>query len=149
MGQLLHSAWNFSEACRFKLLPPTLPPQPTVGTLSSALASVIPTASGSGKTSDGSMASQLLAMVNAASNFNTSNGSGASASVSPSPTTSATTSVANSLLLLGSKSSKETADRLDMPPPPSPASSTCSDTGSIASNSHSEIIFYLVVELLG
>lgn len=29
--------------------------------------------------------------------------------------------------------SKETADRLDMPPPPSPASSTCSDT----STSHS------------
>lgn len=25
--------------------------------------------------------------------------------------------------------SKETADRIDMPPPPSPASSTCSDTG--------------------
>ncbi|KRT83810.1 hypothetical protein AMK59_4307, partial [Oryctes borbonicus] len=40
---------------------------------------------------------------------------------------------------LGSSSNKntnkETADRLDMPPPPSPASSTCSDTGSI-SNSH-------------
>ncbi|XP_049822850.1 E3 ubiquitin-protein ligase UBR5 isoform X3 [Aethina tumida] len=30
---------------------------------------------------------------------------------------------------------KENNDRLDMPPPPSPASSTCSDTGSI-SNSH-------------
>ncbi|XP_017768727.1 PREDICTED: E3 ubiquitin-protein ligase UBR5 isoform X3 [Nicrophorus vespilloides] len=30
---------------------------------------------------------------------------------------------------------KENTDRLDMPPPPSPASSTCSDTGSI-SNSH-------------
>lgn len=33
---------------------------------------------------------------------------------------------------------KETADRLDMPPPPSPASSTCSDTGSITT-SHSKI----------
>ncbi|CAH1996841.1 unnamed protein product [Acanthoscelides obtectus] len=32
-------------------------------------------------------------------------------------------------------SSKENTDRLDMPPPPSPASSTCSDTGSIT-NSH-------------
>lgn len=31
---------------------------------------------------------------------------------------------------------KETADRIDMPPPPSPASSTCSDTGSITT-SHS------------
>jgi len=38
----------------------------------------------------------------------------------------------------GNKNSlhKETADRLDMPPPPSPASSTCSDTGSITT-SHS------------
>ncbi|XP_071872949.1 E3 ubiquitin-protein ligase hyd isoform X2 [Bombus fervidus] len=29
---------------------------------------------------------------------------------------------------------KETTDRLDMPPPPSPASSTCSDTGSITTS---------------
>ncbi|KAK7086288.1 E3 ubiquitin-protein ligase ubr5 [Halocaridina rubra] len=29
--------------------------------------------------------------------------------------------------------SKESSDKLDMPPPPSPASSTCSDTGSITS----------------
>ncbi|XP_046607301.1 E3 ubiquitin-protein ligase hyd-like [Neodiprion virginianus] len=34
---------------------------------------------------------------------------------------------------------KETADRSDMPPPLSPASSTCSDTGSITTNH----IFYL------
>ncbi|XP_014208162.1 E3 ubiquitin-protein ligase UBR5 isoform X2 [Copidosoma floridanum] len=35
----------------------------------------------------------------------------------------------------GNKSShKETADRIDMPPPPSPASSTCSDTGSITTS---------------
>ncbi|VVC25628.1 Hypothetical protein CINCED_3A013222 [Cinara cedri] len=31
--------------------------------------------------------------------------------------------------------SKETADRIDMPPPPSPASSTCSDTGSSVQSS--------------
>ena len=37
---------------------------------------------------------------------------------------------------------KETADRLDMPPPPSPASSTCSDTGSITT-SHSNIYIYI------
>ncbi|XP_011188197.2 E3 ubiquitin-protein ligase hyd isoform X1 [Zeugodacus cucurbitae] len=29
---------------------------------------------------------------------------------------------------------KETTDRIDMPPPPSPASSTCSDTGSVTSH---------------
>ncbi|XP_014221919.1 E3 ubiquitin-protein ligase hyd isoform X2 [Trichogramma pretiosum] len=35
----------------------------------------------------------------------------------------------------GNKSThKETADRIDMPPPPSPASSTCSDTGSITTS---------------
>lgn len=38
---------------------------------------------------------------------------------------------------------KETADRLDMPPPPSPASSTCSDTGSITT-SHSKNYFKLI-----
>ncbi|XP_065335384.1 E3 ubiquitin-protein ligase UBR5 isoform X2 [Cloeon dipterum] len=138
VGQLLHSAWNFNEVCRFKLLPQSPPPQPPPSnSLSSALAGVIPSgSSGSGKTSEGSMASQLLAMVNAASgNFPANNGAATSGSSAPSPSAN-TTSVANSLLLLGSKSSKETADRLDMPPPPSPASSTCSDTGSIASNSH-------------
>ncbi|XP_017473114.1 PREDICTED: E3 ubiquitin-protein ligase hyd isoform X1 [Rhagoletis zephyria] len=31
-------------------------------------------------------------------------------------------------------STKETTDRIDMPPPPSPASSTCSDTGSVTSH---------------
>ncbi|XP_067616130.1 E3 ubiquitin-protein ligase hyd isoform X2 [Eurosta solidaginis] len=31
-------------------------------------------------------------------------------------------------------STKESTDRIDMPPPPSPASSTCSDTGSVTSN---------------
>lgn len=34
----------------------------------------------------------------------------------------------------GKDSNKDMADRLDMPPPPSPASSTCSDT----STSHSK-----------
>lgn len=33
-----------------------------------------------------------------------------------------------------SSSNKETTDRIDMPPPPSPASSTCSDTGSVTSH---------------
>ncbi|KAJ8960750.1 hypothetical protein NQ318_020043 [Aromia moschata] len=37
-----------------------------------------------------------------------------------------------------SSSNKENTDRLDMPPPPSPASSTCSDTGSITNTHTSE-----------
>ncbi|XP_068157779.1 E3 ubiquitin-protein ligase hyd isoform X1 [Drosophila tropicalis] len=35
---------------------------------------------------------------------------------------------------LSSTNSKESTDRIDMPPPPSPASSTCSDTGSVTSH---------------
>ena len=42
---------------------------------------------------------------------------------------------------------KETADRIDMPPPPSPASSTCSDTGSITT-SHSKIFLNLILFIL-
>lgn len=38
----------------------------------------------------------------------------------------------------GKDSNKDMADRLDMPPPPSPASSTCSDT----STSHSKYFLY-------
>lgn len=38
--------------------------------------------------------------------------------------------------------SKETADRIDMPPPPSPASSTCSDTGNTVQSS-SKYIYYI------
>lgn len=48
------------------------------------------------------------------------------------------TSTSNSTPIVPSKvghSHKENADRIDMPPPPSPASSTCSDTGS-TSTSH-------------
>ncbi|GAB0097413.1 E3 ubiquitin-protein ligase hyd [Sergentomyia squamirostris] len=40
----------------------------------------------------------------------------------------------NSTSKSGNNPNKETADRMDMPPPPSPASSTCSDTGSVTSH---------------
>jgi hypothetical protein len=64
---------------------------------------------------------------------------GADSSSSNNTTSGVTT--ASSLPAPGSSANKnslhkETADRLDMPPPPSPASSTCSDTGSITT-SHS------------
>lgn len=36
---------------------------------------------------------------------------------------------------VSTEKNKETADRIDMPPPPSPASSTCSDTGSSVQSS--------------
>lgn len=41
-------------------------------------------------------------------------------------------------------SQKEVSDRIDMPPPPSPASSTCSDTGSITT-SHSMYNYFLAI----
>lgn len=47
------------------------------------------------------------------------------------PTTASTTPPGSSPTV----KNKENTDRLDMPPPPSPASSTCSDTGS---TSHSQ-----------
>lgn len=40
--------------------------------------------------------------------------------------------------------SKETADRIDMPPPPSPASSTCSETGSTVQSSSKYIFPFLL-----
>ena len=57
-------------------------------------------------------------------------GAGSASSNLPAPGSSGAGGNKNSL-------HKETADRLDMPPPPSPASSTCSDTGSITT-SHSK-----------
>ncbi|KAL9891475.1 E3 ubiquitin-protein ligase hyd isoform X1 [Glossina fuscipes] len=43
-------------------------------------------------------------------------------------------SLQNSTNTKATTSNKETTDRIDMPPPPSPASSTCSDTGSVTSH---------------
>lgn len=75
VGQLQNSAWNLTDACRFKLVPYVSEPQKN----SLSQVGIAPTLSG---------------------------------------------------LSCKTNSHKETADRLDMPPPPSPASSTCSDTGS-------------------
>lgn len=91
VGQLLNSAWDLNDICRFKII--TIPPSPNA---SSTLTS-----------------SDLKDLVKAAS------------STSNSTSNVTTKSTGNN---------KENADRLDMPPPPSPASSTCSDTGSVTSH---------------
>ncbi|XP_075147167.1 E3 ubiquitin-protein ligase hyd isoform X2 [Haematobia irritans] len=60
-----------------------------------------------------------------------SGSSGAVCSLEKDNTKAATTQNVNTCK---NSSNKETTDRIDMPPPPSPASSTCSDTGSVTSH---------------
>lgn len=94
VGQLLNSAWDLSDVCRFKLLnvsPPTNEKSILSNLTSNDLKDMLKSNSSSSQTS-----------------------------------TTGKQQVTNS--------NKETADRLDMPPPPSPASSTCSDTGSVTSH---------------
>ncbi|XP_066902270.1 E3 ubiquitin-protein ligase hyd isoform X4 [Halyomorpha halys] len=84
VGQLQNAAWNLTDICRYKLLPP-----PSPSSASDSKCRTDTSSSGANKCSKTSSCSQPK-----------------------------------------SSSQKETADRIDMPPPPSPASSTCSDTGS-------------------
>lgn len=99
VGQLLNSAWDLNDTCRFKII--TVSP----ANIASSIASSSLTSSD---------LKDLVEKGGKASN------SGTTSNVPAKPSASG--------------NNKETADRLDMPPPPSPASSTCSDTGSV--NSH-------------
>lgn len=100
VGQLLNSAWDLTDICRFKIV--TTPP-----------ISATPTSVSSSLTS-----SDLKDLVKAATSSLTVTASGSGVAAKSAP----------------GSNNKETADRLDMPPPPSPASSTCSDTGSVTSH---------------
>nr|XP_018904419.1 PREDICTED: E3 ubiquitin-protein ligase UBR5 isoform X3 [Bemisia tabaci] len=103
VGQLLNAAWNLNDVCRFQILsvPQTSSPT-TLPSFSTSLAqSSIPSSPSSGSMPE----------------------AGASR---PSSLTAASLASKSSL----TPSQKENSDRLDMPPPPSPASSTCSDTPS-------------------
>ena len=111
MGQLLNAAWNLTDLCRFKLI--TAPPS-------------TPHHSASASTPE-----HRRGADNSGSN---NSGPGTASSNLPAPGSSGAGGTKNSL-------HKETADRLDMPPPPSPASSTCSDTGSITT-SHSKSVAF-------
>ncbi|XP_060810644.1 E3 ubiquitin-protein ligase UBR5 isoform X1 [Amyelois transitella] len=90
VGILQNAAWNLSDMCRFKLLPP---PQP-----------------------DRSVSDKDKRDLQNQSPL----------TVSSVKASSSTSSAKES----GKDSNKDMADRLDMPPPPSPASSTCSDTST-------------------
>ncbi|CAH2068813.1 unnamed protein product, partial [Iphiclides podalirius] len=90
VGVLQNAAWNLSDMCRFKLLPP---PQ------------LDRSVSDKDKRDIQNQSPLTVSSVKASS----SGGSGKDSS---------------------KDSNKDMADRLDMPPPPSPASSTCSDTST-------------------
>ncbi|XP_030027136.2 E3 ubiquitin-protein ligase UBR5 isoform X2 [Manduca sexta] len=89
VGILQNAAWNLSDMCRFKLLPP---PQP-----------------------DRSVSDKDKRDLQ---------------NQSPLTVSSVKASSSSSSKDAGKDSNKDMADRLDMPPPPSPASSTCSDTST-------------------
>ncbi|KAG8228758.1 hypothetical protein J437_LFUL008199 [Ladona fulva] len=134
VGQLLNAAWNIGDVCRFRVLPQ----QPQSGSSSHTHSQyqsyqqappppawpAPPPSALEGNRGPGTSSSASGTKV----------GSGVSSGgTSALGTALGSTSVGNSSGGVDSKSNKETADRLDMPPPPSPASSTCSDTGSITS----------------
>lgn len=144
VGQLLNAAWDLSDICRFKLI--TVPPLPssnpqqssslTSNDLKDLLKSSASTAAGASVVTSGSGAS--TSAVAASTIVVSAAPTAASTGTGPSSSIATALSSANVVLLgavsKSSGSNKETADRLDMPPPPSPASSTCSDTGSVTSH---------------
>lgn len=149
VGQLLNAAWDLSDVCRFKLITvPPLPsgnPQPNSSLtsndlkdlLKSSTAASAPTAPPTTTAVAGTASTTAAVQSSAPAGSATSGSSSGSALVAGSSSTSTLSSANVVSLGAASKSSgsnKETADRLDMPPPPSPASSTCSDTGSVTSH---------------
>ncbi|RVE52936.1 hypothetical protein evm_002413 [Chilo suppressalis] len=90
VGILQNAAWNLSDMCRFKLLPPPQPDRSVSDKDKRDLQNQSPLTVSSVKASSSSGGSKDA----------------------------------------NKDSNKDMADRLDMPPPPSPASSTCSDTST-------------------
>ncbi|XP_017092018.2 E3 ubiquitin-protein ligase hyd [Drosophila bipectinata] len=75
--------------------------------------------------------------INTSSCPEKSQATGSTASAAPDKDSQKTTTIpsaGSSKNTQSFSSSKESTDRIDMPPPPSPASSTCSDTGSVTSH---------------
>ena len=134
IGQLANAAWNLGDPCRFKIVPPGC----TGNNNGSGSGSTTPI-SCSTPTFSNSSCSQGTSS-NAASNVAVASSSGNSV-CSPSNIVAAAEKKLSlevigpsaSKMMKTGDSNKESSDKLDMPPPPSPASSTCSDTGSITS----------------
>ncbi|XP_047482711.1 E3 ubiquitin-protein ligase hyd-like isoform X2 [Penaeus chinensis] len=133
IGQLLNAAWNLSDTCRFKILPP--------GGVNSGCNSTSASSSTSGSGNSGTSSGSSTSFQGAAGSTSTSQSAASSnsgSSASGSSGSGEKKTVASEVLgpvakILKCGDSKESSDKLDMPPPPSPASSTCSDTGSITS----------------
>lgn len=73
-------------------------------------------------------------ILNVVSNVGQEKSSSSGVSVEKDLSKTAAVPVASSSKSVAVSSNKESNDRIDMPPPPSPASSTCSDTGSVTSH---------------
>lgn len=106
VGQLLNAAWDLSNNCRFKIISM---PTPASGASMAGIASL----------------SDMKDFLKSTAVANNSAGGSTGGGV-------VTAKLLNAASGNSSSNNKETADRLDMPPPPSPASSTCSDTGSVS-----------------
>lgn len=125
VGQLLNSAWDLTDTCRFKII-----------TVSSAnIASSIPTPS-SLTSSDLKDLVEKGGKGNNCSRLNIFSSKNKNLNPKKYLASNSGTSNVNVAKSSTGGNNKETADRLDMPPPPSPASSTCSDTGTGSVNSH-------------
>lgn len=115
VGQLLNDAWDLNDSCLFKILNMTPP--------------VAVSSNNSGTASCSSLTTNdLRDLIKFTINLSAN-------------TPNQMTSSSNTTKSSGSGNNKETADRLDMPPPPSPASSTCSDTGSVTSHKRAKRSF--------
>lgn len=153
VGQLLNAAWDLSDVCRFKLI--TVPPLPSSNPpnssltsndlkdlLKSSTAASVSTAPPATTAASGTATTTTVQSSAPAGSTASGSSSSSSAVVAGSSSTSTLATpalssanvVSLSAVSKSSGSNKETADRLDMPPPPSPASSTCSDTGSVTSH---------------
>ncbi|KAK4302521.1 hypothetical protein Pmani_025398 [Petrolisthes manimaculis] len=149
IGQLLNAAWNLSDTCRFKILPPggvmnsgnsggsnnSSSNNSNNSNNSSSTSGISSGVVGSGNNvSNGSTAPSTFPTASSGSSASQSGGGNSSTSSGGGEKKSSTSEVIGSAAkTLKCGDSKETSDKLDMPPPPSPASSTCSDTGSITS----------------
>lgn len=117
VGQLLNAAWDLMNICRFKILPMSSIQLPPGATMMSAA------------TLTASLANSGVDLKESLGKLSSSGSNSNPGTTTPTPAPPSSSNVGKSSTNVGNK---ETADRLDMPPPPSPASSTCSDTGSVS-----------------
>lgn len=135
VGVLQNAAWNLSDMCRFKLLPP---PQPDRSVSDKDKRDLQVSYSVINKTIN--RIKMKIIIVRFLKHFS----SCFVQNQSPLTVSSVKASSSSGNSKDGAKdSNKDMADRLDMPPPPSPASSTCSDTSTSHSEYNTKCIFLM------